>query len=104
MNDVLFHERTLLGAIDSYLKGLVHVRPHYTKQAEDLLEEMAEQWLAAGRANALDAVDNDWLHEYVRQAPDSRLTAQTIGDFYRWARKNGLSQHDPFATAIPTGD
>jgi hypothetical protein len=104
MNEVLYHERTLLGAVDSYLKSLVHVRPHLVKRFEGLLEEMAERWLAGEQANLLDAVDGVWLHDHLRQTNDRRLAAQVIGDFYRWARKTGLSQHDPLGNPATTGD
>lgn len=99
MNEVLPHENTLLGAIDTYLKSLVHVRPHLAKRFEWHLEEMAEHWLEEGGANTVAAIEQVWLKHYLRRATDRKVAEQVIRDFYRWARNNSLTEHDPLRSA-----
>jgi len=91
------HERTLLGAVDSYLKALVHVRPALVQRYEAVLESLCEAWLATGGANAVAALHVSWLATYLAAVPD-RLTALLVcQDFYRWALTEQLLTTNPVA-------
>ena len=98
VNFDLVHERTLMGAVDSFLGQLVHVRPHLAGAYRDHLETMVEQWLTAGYANQLEAVTGDWLQHYLRSAaqaePDQRPD-RAVRDFYQWAVRQQLLEHSP---------
>lgn len=86
----LVHESTLLGAIDSYLKELVHVRPFLVQRYSHLLEEMADRWLAEGGGNALCDLDRQWLQRYVTACADHVAAGQIVQAFYRWAQQRNL--------------
>lgn len=81
------HEHTLLGAIDSYLSTLVHVRPYLARSYRQVLEAMAAQWLALGGQNMLGAIDVPWLNRYVGS---HALRISAVQDFYAWADREGL--------------
>lgn len=86
----LAHESTLLGAIDSYLKELVHVRPFLVQRYSHLLEALAERWFAEGGGNALDALDVLWLKRYIAECVDQATAGQVVQAFYRWACQRNL--------------
>ncbi len=90
ISEQLVHERTLLGAVDSYLKALVHVRPHLARRYEALLENMTQQWFLDGGPNLVAAIDAVWLTKYVAVATDRAMLLLALSDFYRWASRNGL--------------
>ncbi|MBC8077641.1 MAG: hypothetical protein H7Y32_16315 [Chloroflexales bacterium] len=83
--DHIVHERTLIGAIDSYMGGLVHVRPHLAGDYREQLEALADAALDAGFANAIEAPGADWLRAYLHRAPNPEHARAAINDFYRWA-------------------
>ena len=86
---LLIHERTLLGAIDSYLGGLVHVRPHLATGYRASLELLADQWLAAGGTNELTWA---FVHNQSNDADSDKHTKDMIAleDFARWAQREHL--------------
>lgn len=86
----LAHESTLLGAIDSYLKELVHVRPFLVPRYSHLLEELADRWLAEGGGNALYDLDGQWLHRYLAECADHTAASQIVQAFYHWAQQRNL--------------
>lgn len=86
----LVHECTLLGATDSYIKALVHVRPHLASRYEASLDALTQRWLAEGGHNLLAAVDAVWLTNYIASALDRATLLLVLSDFYRWASRNGL--------------
>ncbi len=90
INDYIVHKRTLLGALDSYVKALVHVRPHLAGRYEAHLTDMTQQWLADGGPNLLAAIDAPWLTHYLAAAADRATLLLALSDFYRWASRNGL--------------
>lgn len=86
----LVHESTLLGAIDSYLKELVHVRPFLVQRYSHLLEAMADRWLAEGGGNALSDLDGLWLKRYIAECADQATAGQIVQAFYCWACQRNL--------------
>jgi hypothetical protein len=62
--EYLVAERTLLGAVDSFLKSAVHVRPHLVNRFETISEVWIDAWLEAGGENMLEAIDGAWLQHY----------------------------------------
>jgi len=93
----LAHERTLVGAIDSYLKELVHVRPFLAQRYTDVLEGMAERWLDEHGVNAVDAPDAAWVTNYMAGLADRSAALSALQDFYRWALQNNLIVENPLA-------
>jgi len=95
MLDTLVHERTLLGALDSFLAGVVHVRPYLAGSYRDQLEAFAEGWLAAGGANQIDSISPAWLAAYFQTASDRAAAEEALRQFYDWAVAEGLTEHWP---------
>lgn len=91
----LVHERTLGGAVDSYLKALVHVRPALLPRYADVLEALQEQWLANGGANEVAALDARWLAGYLAATPDRQAAITVCQDFYHWALAEALVMTNP---------
>ncbi len=98
----LIHERTLLGAFDSYVHALVHAKPYLVNRHEAALDELAEAWLAAGGENALEALDAQWLRTYLADAPARDTLSQALDDFYGWAVRNDLLDQNPLASCVST--
>lgn len=90
----IVHDRTLLGAADSYIRELVHVRPRLADAYEEQMEQFTERWLADGGDNVLSAVDAAWLRAYVAEAADSAAAEETLRSFYAWVAENDLVAHD----------
>lgn len=87
------HERTLLGAIDSYLSQLAHVRPYLVSGYRDVLEHMAEVWLKKGGENQLAALTPLWLNLHIGDATfvaERQLRRESISDFLAWTKREGL--------------
>ncbi len=93
----LVHERTLIGAVDSYLKELVHVRPFLLQRYADVLEGMSERWLAETGINEISMLDMAWLTSYIAETADQQVAMAALQDFYRWALKGNLVSKDPLA-------
>ena len=97
IQDAIVHDRMLLGAIDSYLKELVHVRPYLLGVHEAVLSTFADQWLATGGQNQLDAIDTSWVRTYHTTLFVQGAGATALRDFYRWAHRTGLIATNPLA-------
>ncbi len=95
-NPDLTHERALLGAVDSYLGELVHVRPFLAQHYREICENMAEEWLENGGRNAIDALTPEWLSHYVVRQTDSVAAAEVLSSFCSWAVDQGLIVESPF--------
>lgn len=91
----LVHEGTLVGAVDSYLKGLVHVRPFLLQRYTEVLENMTECWLEEVGINQLAVLDPKWLGEFIAVSKDRGLAMNALQDFYRWAIQHGLVDDNP---------
>ncbi|CAN5584455.1 hypothetical protein BH10CHL1_BH10CHL1_05120 [soil metagenome] len=94
VNLTLVHERTLVGAVDSFLGQLVHVRPHLAGAYRQHLEVMAEHWLATGQPNLLEMVPPSWLKKYL-QVPHYEHHQSALRDFYVWAVRENLLERSP---------
>lgn len=92
--DVIVHERTLLGAVDSYLGHLVHVRPYLAPHYRAGLEAMADDWLEDGHPNWLTAIDSQWLAQWRATMPGAE---KAIDDFFAWTVRAGLVDVNPLA-------
>ena len=90
-DDYRVHERTLLGAIDSFLKALVRLRPQQAAAYGDVLEDFATCWLERGGLNQVESVERDWLTLYLETSSDRIAAAAALGDFYEWVGREGLS-------------
>ena len=95
----LAHERTLVGAVDSYLKALVHTRPFLAQRYADVLEGMTERWLDERGANAVNALDAAWVANYIATLPDRQTALSALQDFYRWAGQSNLIVENPLFPA-----
>jgi hypothetical protein len=94
--EYLVTERTLLGAVDSFLKSVVHVRPQLVNRFEEISEAWIDSWLEAGGANWLEAVDGKWLQSYLEQRGDARGEVEHfLRTFYAWAVKENLLDAAP---------
>jgi hypothetical protein len=100
--DTIVHERTLLGAIDSYLGGLVHVRPHLAGNYREQLETMAEAALEAGFPNAVEAPEASWLEGFVAVSAEPKEARAAIADFYSWAESQGFVSSAPLERGANT--
>src|SRR5690606_25397157 len=74
----LVHDQTLLGAVDSFLKELVHVRPYRLSQYEAALAALVDAWFAHAGRNQLVAVDESWLQQYLATTADAAATRQVV--------------------------
>lgn len=93
LESLIVHDRTLLGALDSFLKAVVHVRPQVVARYEDALATMTEQWLAQGGDNLVARLDPAWLDQYL-QATDDPMLRPALQDFFRWNVQNDLLPED----------
>ena len=94
--EYLVTERTLMGAVDSFLKSAVHVRPQLVSRFEEISEAWIDAWLEAGGENMLEAIDRTWLQQYLDQASDSREEVNRFFQtFYVWAVKENLIDASP---------
>lgn len=86
----LIHEGTLVGAVDSFLKELVHVRPSLLPRYAVVLEAMTDCWLSGGGSNELKALTPQWLADYNAQANEPVLVSKVVCEFMGWAVHNNL--------------
>jgi site-specific recombinase XerD len=91
----LVHESTLVGAVDSFLKELAHVRPYLLQRYTPILEGMAERWLTEGGANRISALNSQWLASYLVEIADAESARQVLQEFYRWATQQSLVTDNP---------
>ena len=100
MEAELVHESTLVGAIDSYLKELVHVRPFLLQRYATVLEGMTERWLEEIGINQLAALDQKWLGQFIAVSANRGLAMNALQDFYRWAVQRHLITENPLGGVI----
>ena len=87
------HERTLLGAIDSYLSQLVHTRPQLASDHREALEHFAEVWLHehSGENDVTAATtDRVFMKSYLARVEHAGPTMLALKSFVDWGRKEGL--------------
>ena len=95
MQEHIVHERTLLGAIDSFMGTLVRTRPQLAAAYGEHLEDMADHWLAGGYPNLLDAVATNWVSAYLASSLNREEAQAAIEDLYTWAQREGLVARSP---------
>jgi hypothetical protein len=109
--EYLVAERTLMGAVDSFLKSIVHVRPQLVKRFEKISGAWIEVWLEEGGENMLEAVYPAWLANYLAQleaqSSEERVEAERFFQiFYTWAVQEKLIDASPITfssiSASPT--
>ncbi len=94
--EYLASERTLMGAVDSFLRSVVHVRPQLVRRFEEISDNWMDSWFEAGGENMLEAVDGKWLQHYVEQSGDAREEVERFfALFYAWAVKENLVDAAP---------
>ncbi|MBX3011079.1 MAG: hypothetical protein KF832_06205 [Caldilineaceae bacterium] len=91
----LVHDSTLVSAVDSFLKELVHVRPSLCQRYSTVLEEMTDQWFDANGRNEVMAVDATWLQRYLARASDPRVAMAALQAFYQWSQQHGIVTETP---------
>lgn len=94
-NEYLVHERTLLGAVDSYLKRLVRVRPQVAGAQKAYLEALADSALEQGLPNNVEVLTTEWLESYLASVDDRAGVEATVRDFCRWLSYEGLIAEPP---------
>lgn len=97
--EYLVAERTLLGAVDSFLKSTVHVRPQLIGRFETISEMWIDAWLEEGGENRLDAVDSVWMSAYLARLDEDERDAvlRFFTVFYTWAVRENLVDVSPLA-------
>ena len=94
--EFLVAERTLLGAVDSFLKSTVHVRPQLVARFEAVSDAWIDAWLESGGENMLEAVNGEWLQNYLAQLEESRDDAVRFFQlFFAWAVRENLIDASP---------
>lgn len=96
---LMTHERTLLGAIDSYLGALVRVQPQLAARHGAVLEDLAERWIEGGQANEIDAVTASWVRAFLASVEDRELAGAAVQQFFAWAGAQQLIDSNPAALA-----
>lgn len=90
----LVHARTLLGAIDDHVGGLVHNRPWIADERRRVLEDLALAWTDADGDNWLPALAArpDWLATHLagRSATGREAATEAVLEFLAWSRQQGL--------------
>lgn len=93
--EYIVHERYLLGAVDSFMGAVVHVRPHRAGTLREHLEHMAETFIQAGHANQIEELNAAWLNSYLGQVDDRAAVEASLREFFRWALQQGLITASP---------
>jgi hypothetical protein len=86
-----------MGAVDSFLKSVVHVRPYVVNSFEEAADGWMNAWFAEGGANVLEAVDGAWTNRYLASlSAAERVPVQRfLHAFFRWAVQENLVDAHP---------
>lgn len=87
--DLIVHERTLLGALDSFQGTMVRTRPYLAAAYNEILEDFAERWIDSGHPNELDAIAPAWIEAYLSTQEDRSTATAALHGFFSWA----VAQH-----------
>jgi hypothetical protein len=88
--ELLSHERSLLGAIDTFLSSLVHTRPFLAGEYRDALHVFADVWLASDGENDLAALNDARIRDCMALVTPTDHSDQAIAEFTSWAQRTGL--------------
>ncbi|MBP8251907.1 MAG: hypothetical protein KAX40_06050 [Herpetosiphon sp.] len=95
-HDILItHERTLLGAIDSFQGTLVRTRPYLAAEYGEILENFAQAWLDGGYPNQLDSMTYSWIRAYLGANDHPALAKTVLQAFFDWTVTHTLIDHHP---------
>lgn len=97
---LIVHERTLLGALDSFSGTLVRSRPYLAAAYGDLLDEFADRWLASGYPNEIDAISANWIKAFIASSADRQLAREALRAFFVWAVGQGLITTHPLTNVL----
>jgi len=95
LNPELAHERTLLGAVESFLGELVHVRPWLAEEYRDACEEMVQWWMESDGGNEIGAVTSEWVQAWLADQAMSPASPAALQDLFAWAVARGLIESNP---------
>ncbi|HYF63857.1 MAG TPA: hypothetical protein VD886_13640 [Herpetosiphonaceae bacterium] len=87
---LIVHERTVLGALDSFSGTLVRSRPYLAAAYGAILEEFAARWLDSGYPNEIDAVSDNWVRAFIASSEDRQLAREALRAFFVWAFEQKL--------------
>ena len=95
--EYLVAERTLMGAVDSFLKSAVHVRPYLVNSFEEAADGWMNAWFAEDGANVLETVTGAWINRYLAAlSVAERVPVQRfLHAFYSWAVQENLVDASP---------
>ena len=93
--DFVVHERTLLGALDSFLGTIVRTRPQLAAAYGQHLEDFADRWLASDYPNEIDSVAPHWISAYLASSLDRTTAEAAIRSFFSWALGQKLVSEHP---------
>lgn len=94
IKDLIVHERTLLGALDSFLGTLVRTRPQLAADYSEHLEDFADRWINS-YPNQIDAVAPHWISAYLASSLDRPTAEAAIQAFFSWALQQDLVSDHP---------
>lgn len=95
IEDLVVHERTLLGALDSFRGTLVRTRPQLAATYGEHLEDFADRWLASSYPNEIDSVAPHWISAYLASCLDRSTAELVIRAFFTWAVQQRLVDEHP---------
>lgn len=96
-NELVAHDRMLVGAIDSFMGSVVHTRPFLASEYREQLERLAERWIGEGGANALAAVSSEWLRSYLAGTEEPEKAELAVRELYTWALSEELITASPLS-------
>jgi len=97
IDGLVVHERTLLGALDSFRGTLVHTRPQLAAAYGAHLEAFVNRWLASSYPNAIDMVAPHWIRTYLASCLDRSTAEAAMRAFFTWAVQQQLVAVHPMA-------
>lgn len=97
---LIVHERTLLGALDSFSGTLVRSRPYLAAEYGAVLEEFADRWLDGGYPNEIDALSDNWVRAFIASSEDRRLAREALRAFFVWAVGQRLVTRHPLTNVL----
>ncbi|ABX07062.1 MAG TPA: hypothetical protein DEF47_13750 [Herpetosiphon sp.] len=99
MQELLVHERTLLGALDSFAGTLVRTRPQLAADYNEYLDDFAQRWIDSGYPNELDSISTYWVQAYLSSLSlaQREVAKAALHSFFDWAVSQGLIDQAPLS-------
>ena len=92
---MIVHERTLLGALDSFAGTMVRTRPQLAAVYGEVLEDFADRWLESNYPNEIDAVAPNWVKAYLVSCENRPTAEAALQAFFSWAVSQDLITTHP---------